>query len=87
MIKLLGLGGPGNGAQRTAYLLERLKMDRELRLDREDQRKLVDQPCLRVPVRGDHIGATGMLYWFRVLSSALTRQVCHQHDPLNILTD
>ena len=30
---------------------------------------------------------TGMLYWFRVLSSALTRQVCHQHDPLNILTD
>ena len=29
----------------------------------------------------------GILYWFRVLSSALTRQVCHQHDPLNILTD
>ncbi len=30
---------------------------------------------------------TGMLYWFRVVSSALPRQVCHQHEPLNILTD
>ena len=30
---------------------------------------------------------TGMSYWFRLLSSALPRQLCHQHDPLNILTE
>ena len=30
---------------------------------------------------------TEIVHWFRVLSSALTRQACHQHDPLNILTD